>query len=143
MLQSPDSLPNFGKDPSSDLLEPVSINDQQDFDPNKNNEPWFEKAYPFKAIEFGQLILPENVLKAKLVSLNNYGSQVPNNLMKHNRHHMSDTTMTGTYCLFTVEENDYLTLYKIKSYLTSPLSSMISNFKMAKKTSLLLEHPVE
>lgn len=35
---------------------------------------WFNKVYPFKAEEFGQLILPENVIKAKLVSLNSYGS---------------------------------------------------------------------
>ena len=51
--------------------------------------------------------------------------------------------MTGSFYLFTVEENDYLTLYKIKSYLSSPMSSVISNFKMAKKTSLLLEYPVQ
>ena len=51
--------------------------------------------------------------------------------------------MSGTYYLFTVEENDYMTLYKIKSYLAGPLSTVISNFKMAKKTSLLLEYPVQ
>jgi len=45
--------------------------------------------------------------------------------------------------LFTVESNDYLTLYKLKSYLSSPLSTVITNFKMAKKTSMLLEYPVQ
>ena len=101
--------------------------------------------YPFKAEEFGQLSLPENVIKAKLVSLNNYGAAVPANLLTGNRgrHQVSESQMSGTYYLFTVEENDYLTLYKIKSYLASPISNVISNFKMAKKTSLLLEYPVQ
>ena len=42
--------------PPSDLL------DDQEIEP---------KVYPFKADEFGKLELPDNVLKAKLVSLNN------------------------------------------------------------------------
>ena len=41
-----------------------------------------------------------------------------------------------------MDDNDYLTLYKIKSYLTSPMSNIISNFKMAKKMDILLEYPV-
>lgn len=45
--------------------------------------------------------------------------------------------------MFTIDENDYLTLYKIKSYLSAPMSSVITNFKMAKKTSVLLEYPVQ
>ena len=36
-----------------------------------DGQQWEEKVYPFKADEFGKLELPENVLKAKLVSLNN------------------------------------------------------------------------
>ena len=59
------------------------------------------------------------------------------------RHRATESQVTGSYFLFTVEENDYLTLYKIKSYLAQPLSPVISNFKMAKKTSLLLEYPVQ
>ena len=43
------------------MAKPDFIDDQQ----------WEEKVYPFKADEFGKLELPENVLKAKLVSLNN------------------------------------------------------------------------
>ena len=110
---------------------------------------WFEKAYPFKADDFGQLVLPDNVCKAKLVSLNNYGAMVPMNLIMSNRssssrHHApSESQTSGTYYLFTVDESDYLTLYKIKSYLTSPFSNIISNFKMAKKMDVLLEFPVQ
>ena len=56
---------------------------------------------------------------------------------------MQASAETGNFYLFTVEESDYLTIYKIKSYLSAPLSNVITNFKMAKKTSLLLEYPVE
>ena len=59
------------------------------------------------------------------------------------RHGPSESQQSGNYYLFTVEENDYLTIYKIKSYLSAPLSNVITNFKMAKKTSLLLEYPVD
>ena len=45
------------------------VNKEESKDP-----AWFDKVYPFKADEFGQLALPENVIKAKLVSLNNYGA---------------------------------------------------------------------
>lgn len=94
------------------------------------------------------MILPENVCKAKLVSLNNYGAMVPMTLIMSNRsagsrHAPSESQISGTYYLFTVDESDYLTLYKIKSYLTSPLSNTISNFKMAKKMDVLLEFPVQ
>ena len=61
----------------------------------------------------------------------------------HRRHQPSESQTSGTYYLFTVDDNDYLTLYKIKSYLTSPLSNIISNFKMAKKMEILLEYPVQ
>ena len=104
--------------------------------------------YPYKVEEFGKLILCENVIKAKLVSLNNYGATGPImiNPSKDNssymRHMHTESQMSGTFYLFTVEENDYLTLYKIKSYMQSLQSATISNFKMAKKTSLLLEYPV-
>ncbi len=57
-------------------------------------------------------------------------------------HALSESQTTGTYILFTIDDNDYLTLYKIKSYLAAPLSSVIQNFKMAKKTSVLLEYAV-
>ena len=50
--------------------------------------------------------------------------------------------MCGTYYLVTSEVHDYLTIYKIKSYLAAPMSNTISNFKMAKKTSILLEYPL-
>lgn len=77
-----------------------------------------------------------------MVSLNNYGAVIPAALLSARaKHSPSESQVTGTYILFTVEENDYLTLYKIKSYLMQPLSAVISNFKMAKKTSLLLEYP--
>ena len=95
------------------------------------------------------MILPENVSKAKLVSLNNYGAMVPMTLIMSSnrspgsRHVPSESQTSGTYYLFTVDESDYLTLYKIKSYLTSPLSNTISNFKMAKKMDVLLEFPVQ
>ena len=49
----------------------------------------------------------------------------------------------GNYYLFTVEENDYLTIYKIKAYMASQSSQVIQNFKMAKKTSILLEFPIQ
>jgi len=55
----------------------------------------------------------------------------------------TESQTSGNYYLFTAEENDYLTIYKIKSYLSAPLSNIITNFKMAKKTSLLLEYPVD
>ena len=60
------------------------INTEESNDPN-----WFEKVYPFKADDFGQLVLPENVITAKLVSLNNYGATLPMALITSNRgrHH--------------------------------------------------------
>ena len=59
------------------------------------------------------------------------------------QHMHKESQTSGTYILFTIDENDYLTLYKIKSYLSAPMSSVITNFKMAKKTSVLLEYPVQ
>ena len=50
------------------------------------------------------------------------------------RHVPSESQTSGNYYLFTVEENDYLTIYKIKSYLSSPLSNIITNFKMTRTT---------
>ena len=54
---------------------------------------WFDKAYPFTADDFGQLILPENVIKAKLVSLNSYGATLPMALItsKRSRHQPSES----------------------------------------------------
>lgn len=46
---------------------------------------WYEQAFPFKAEEFGQLYLPENVIKAKLVSLNNYGQSASGPFSSGNR----------------------------------------------------------
>ena len=54
----------------------------------KEKDPtWYETAFPFKSEEFGKLVLPENVIKAKLVSLNNYGATVPPGLIKNSRGH--------------------------------------------------------
>ena len=85
------------------------------------------------------------MVKAKLVSLNNYGATLPMALMTSNRsiHQPSESLTSGDYNLFTVDDNDCLTLYKIKSYLMSPLSNTIRNFKMAKKMDILLEYPVQ
>ena len=66
------------------------------------------------------------------------------NLKRHKtRHFFNESEKTGMYLLFTVEANDILTIYKIKSFLTAPLSNVINNFKMAKRSSLLLEYPVK
>ena len=93
--------------------DPLLADDQFSKDPN-----WFAKVYPFKADEFGQLSLPENVVRAKLVSLNSYGAQAPACIMSARaRNNPSDSNMSGTFFLFTVDENEYLTLYKIKSYM--------------------------
>ena len=129
----------------SNLTRPIIDNDDQMEHEESKEAAWFEKAYPFKADDFGQLVLPENVIKAKLVSLNSYGAMLPVNLMmsNRNRHQPTESQTSGTFFLFTVDDNDYLTLYKIKSYLTSPLSNIITNFKMAKKMDVLLEYPVQ
>ena len=37
--------------------------------------------------EFGHLVLPEYVIKAKLVSLNNYGAQLPVNIVSNRSRH--------------------------------------------------------
>ena len=47
---------------AQDMAKPSDYFDEQELQP---------KVYPFKADEFGKLELPENVLTAKLVSLNN------------------------------------------------------------------------
>ena len=62
--------------------------------------------------------------------------------MSYSNHQPSESCMCGTYYLVTSEVHDYLTIYKIKSYLAAPMSNTISNFKMAKKTSILLEYPL-
>ena len=149
-----DTLPSFGGGNSStfnnqmndsNLTRPIIDNDDQMENEESKEAAWFEKAYPFKADDFGQLVLPENVIKAKLVSLNSYGAMLPVNLMmsNRNRHQPTESQTSGTFFLFTIDDNDYLTLYKIKSYLTSPLSNIITNFKMAKKMDVLLEYPVQ
>ena len=102
-------------------------------------------AYPYIAEEFGQLDLPKDVVKTKFISLNNYGAVVaPPKTIKNrtSRHFAAETEKTGNFLLFTVDANDYMTIYKIKSYLSSPMSNVITNFKMAKRSSLLLEYPV-
>lgn len=65
------------------------------------NEP---KVYPFKTDEFGKLQLPENVLKAKLVSLNNNSAGKASQPRGYQA--VSSTNTTANYYLFTVEEND-------------------------------------
>ena len=113
------------------MAKPDFIADQADED----------KVYPFKADEFGKLELPENVLQAKLVSLND-GNSGGRGAYPRGYQAPGTGSDAGNYYLFTMEENDYLTIYKIKAYMTSG-SQVIQNFKMAKKTSILLEHPVQ
>ena len=122
--------------PPAEASEQISTGDD-----NKVSE-WYENAYPFKSEEFGQLFLPDNVIKAKLVSLNSYGAAVsaPFSNNQRSRHVATESQTSGNFYLFTVEENDYLNIYKIKSYLSAPLSNVITNFKMAKKASILLEY---
>ena len=88
------TLPSFGAGNSStfnnQLEESIplrtTIDGRDQVPPEESKEAaWFEKAYPFKADDFGQLVLPENVIKAKLVSLNNYGAMLPVTLMMSNR----------------------------------------------------------
>ena len=45
-------------------------------------DDWDQNLFPFRAEEFGQLKLAENVIMAKLVSLNSYGASVPAPLLK-------------------------------------------------------------
>lgn len=138
------ALPSFGANSINANLALDSHINQKTAEESKD-KAWFDRAYPFKADDFGQLVLPENVLHAKLVSLNNYGASLPMALITSNRsrHQPTESQTSGTFYLFTVDDNDYLTLYKIKSYLASPMSSTISNFKMAKKMDVLLEYPVQ
>ena len=99
-----------------------------------------DKVYPFQADEFGKLELPENVLQAKLVSLNNNpggGTTYPRGYQA-----VGTGRDTGNYYLFTVEEKGFLTIYKIKAYMSEG-SQVIQNFKMAKKTSIPLEFPIQ
>ena len=73
-------LPSFGgisrqaEQPSEDTPAALRLEDNGPDPGYPDDKPWFDKVYPFKAEEFGQLALPENVIMAKLVSLNNYGA---------------------------------------------------------------------
>ena len=62
---------------------------------------------------------------------------------KRSKHFVTDSQTQGEFYLFTIDENDALTIYKIKSYLAAPNSNKITNFKMAKKTSIMLEYDVK
>ena len=105
------------------------------------------KVYPYKAEEFGKLNLPENVIKAKLVTMNSGISAAMLNPQpfRDGRKSVGSSisgNCTSQFQLFTLEETDYLTIYKIKAYNVNDSSSTISNFRMAKKCSVLLEYPV-
>jgi hypothetical protein len=106
-----------------------------------------QKVYPYKAEEFGKLNLPENVIKAKLVTMNSGISAAMMNPHpfrdgRKSAGHSSTSGCTSQFQLFTLEETDYLTIYKIKAFNVNDSSSTISNFRMAKKCSVLLEYPV-
>ena len=76
-----------------------------------------------------------------MVSLNN--NSAGKNTQPRGYQTINQNNTTSNYYLFTIEENDQMTIYKIKAYMAPQAAHMIQNFKMAKKSSIMLDYKVQ